>query len=155
MRRGRSSSWENLFGRLVDGAFIRNGQDLGTDRPNSPALSRMSELEIQNPLTTHGWTQCAAVRTCFSVMRAAPQNCPEPLEAGRTIAANHGYSDGSAGRPPTIRVWNFFAFTPQAESSEGGNFQIFIHLKLSCINQPNQSTTVDPDLGCSVILPGQ
>ena len=51
MRRGRSSSWENLFGRLVDGAFIRNGQDLGTDRPNSPALSRMSELEIQNPST--------------------------------------------------------------------------------------------------------
>lgn len=57
--------------------------------------------------------------TCVSDMRVAPQYWPEPRPDLCTRAASHGHSSGSAGRPPTILVWNLFAFTPHSLVEDG------------------------------------
>ena len=60
-----------------------------------------------------------------------------------TRAASHGHSSGSAGRPPTILVWNRFAFVPHSEKKRGSMFSIyttFLHSRLGIfISLPHSS----------------
>jgi len=54
-----------------------------------------------------------------SDIRVAPQYCPDPRPLLCTKAASQGHSSGSAGRPPTILVWNLLALTPHSLVVEG------------------------------------
>ena len=60
-----------------------------------------------------------------------------------TRAASQGHSSGSAGRPPTILVWNRFAFVPHSEKKRGSMFSIyttFLHSRLGIfISLPHSS----------------
>lgn len=55
------------------------------------------------------YTQCAAVRTCLSVINTPPQYWIVPC---RRRAAIHGHSLGSAGWPPAILIF-VFVVVPQ------------------------------------------
>lgn len=88
--------------------------------PKSLALVSLYLVKSYSPKRTISWfilrlwMQCAAVRTCRSVISAPPQNACVATFA--MIAAIQGHSPGSAGRPPEI-FGNCFVETPQPRSS--------------------------------------
>lgn len=95
----------------------------------SPSFTKISSF-------LNGARQCAAVSTCVSDMRVAPQYWPEPRPDLCTRAASHGHSSGSAGRPPTILVWNLFAFTPHSlvgDGDVGGAVGLGVVVVVGCV----------------------
>ena len=56
---------------------------------------------------TYGATQWAAVKICLLEIIAAPQYWPDPVEEGRSKAANQGQAFFFEAVPPTILVCNF------------------------------------------------
>ena len=74
--------------------------------------------------TTYGATQWAAVKTCVSDIKLAPQYCPEPEFEGRSKAASQGQAFFSESMPPTTDSMGGGFFS----KSERSLFVLFVNV---------------------------
>ena len=75
-------------------------------------------------LYTYGATQWAAVKTCVSDIKLAPQYCPEPEFEGRSKAASQGQAFFSESMPPTTDSMGGGFFS----KSERSLFVLFVNV---------------------------